>query len=139
MGLPDAGYVLVTGSVWVINTSTTAGQNLDAIVGIGANSETTMDTASMKGVTVQAEPLTSAYNSATVSVSRLFYFDTSGTQRFYLLVRRDSGTGTVRAAYPCFNAVYFNKRYDGYSMSSGDQDSGLLPGVSQAEPPNKIK
>jgi hypothetical protein len=139
MGLPDAGYVLVTGSVWVINTSTTAGQNLDALVGIGANSETTMDTASMKGVTVQAEPLTSAYNSATVSVSRLFYFDTSGTQRFYLLVRRDSGTGTVRAAYPCFNAVYFNKRYDGYSMSSGDQDSGLLPGVSQAEPPNKIK
>lgn len=139
MGLPDAGYVLVTGSVWIINSSTTAGQNIDVLVGIGENSEAAMDTASMKGVTVQAEPLATVLNSATVSVSRLFYFDTSGTQRFYLLVRRDGGTGTVRAAYPCFNAIYFNKRYDGWSMSPGDQDPGLVPGVSQAEPPNRIK
>jgi hypothetical protein len=138
--LPDAGYVLVTGNLWVINATTTAGQSIYVEVGIGVNSEAGVDSVSTKACTIQAEELVSGlYNNAEVAVSRLFYFDTSGTQRFYLLGRRAGGTGTFRAAYPCFNAVYFNKRWDTYSMSPRDEDLALAPNISQAESPSKVK
>jgi hypothetical protein len=132
--LPSAGYVLVTGNVLVINATTTAGQDLQTYAGIGVNSTTEYDSASRKACSLKAEVIASNYNNSTVAVSRLFYFASSGTQRFYFLIHRTGGTGTLRPGYTCFNAVYVNKRYDNYSQAGGEEDAALapstLPGVS---------
>jgi len=114
MALPDAGYVIVTITCQANNPAagTTAnGLWLEGKIGIGVNSTTVPDDYSIRtcGLGDTRWP-NGLYPCTPMSVTRIFYFSSGGTQRFYFLAQRYAGTtGTLRIVDPTITCVYVNK------------------------------
>jgi hypothetical protein len=140
MVLPDAGYVVVTIGAYFCNPAsdyTANGKWIAGQMGIGVNSTTDIDYYSDRSFHL-SDVITPSYlyPYENVSLTRIFYFDSGGTQRFYFLVRPYSGTGTIRVINPTITCMYFNKRWDTYSLSSSSaplpSDLALAPNIGKA-------
>ena len=151
MVLPDAGYVIVTISCNIVNpdaSSPPSGKCIGADIAIGVNSTSSADAASIRTANLGDAyiPMGSGVNgypTDIASLTRSFYFNTGGTQRFYFLARRSFGTGTVRILHPSITCLYVNKRWDTYSQSSSGtplpSDLALAPNSETEAVPGTIK